>query len=275
MSCSRTTRPGAGGLPYHEASYWQNRFTTDPREASGFEWLSSSTSLISLLPQSLLLRSSPTRILHIGVGTSRLSLELIRYYRQNASENWKERAKQVVNVDFSEKSIGFQRHAEAVWLKQVGEDAGEETLMVYHVLDLLDYAEVDRELGGKGRKFDVVLDKSTSDSISTGEDIPLESIHKGKHHSSLMELTQGRKERRVATTQILGVNLASIVEKGGVWLCHSYSSDRWEDVIPGSNHVTEEEVWPWTETSKIPVPVKSSDPNAPQINHWIYTLHRT
>lgn len=278
MSSARRQRPAVGGLSYHDASYWQDRFSSDPREASGFEWLSSSTSLLSLLPASLLLRAPPARILHIGVGTSRLSLDLLAYYCESAPDDWRERAKQVVNVDFSEKSIEFQRQAELALLKEVGEDTGGEVLMEYYVLDLLNYQRVESVLGEKERKFDVVLDKSTTDSISTGEDTPFELIQEGRHHESLVRLAQssGIAAKGLATTQILGVSLASVVGRDGIWLCHSYSSGRWDDVLlqSESEDRTGTEAWPWRETSKTAVPVESSHSNAPQINHWIYTLQR-
>ncbi|SJX62020.1 uncharacterized protein SRS1_10647 [Sporisorium reilianum f. sp. reilianum] len=270
---SSTPSQARSGLSYHSPAYWDTRFATDPREAHGFEWLSASTSLLSLLPPTLLLRDPPPRILHIGVGTSALSLDIVRYLRQHSPADWRERAKHVVNVDFSLNSVEFQRRAERVFLQELGESAEEgEGLMQYHVLDLLDWGQVHAVLGDK--TFDVVLDKSTTDSISTGEDTPFASIvaSPSTHHPTLLQLATQHKGKQtgVATTQVLGIHLAALVQHGGVWLCHSYSSARWDDVVPEG-----EDVWPWEEVGRTPVAVEASDPSAPQIYHYIYTLHRT
>ncbi|TKY87325.1 hypothetical protein EX895_004002 [Sporisorium graminicola] len=271
MSCKPSKRSGIG-LSYHLSTYWDTRFASDPRETNGFEWLSSSSSLLALVPRSLLLRSPPIRILHIGVGTSRLSLDIVRYWRQHSPEDWKERARNIVNVDFSQNSIDFQRRAERQFLQEVGEVATGEGLMQYHVLNLLDWEQVRCVLGGP--PFDVVLDKSTTDSISTGDDTSFASITQAPaeaYHPTLLQLSKQYKanETGVATTQVLGIHLAALVQRGGVWLCHSYSSARWEDVI------AEAEVWPWKQVERTPVTVDSSDLNAPQICHYVYTLHRT
>lgn len=69
-------------------------------------------------------------------------------------------------------------------------------LMENHVLDLLDHREVDRVLGSGGRRFDVVLDKSTTDSISTGEDTPFDQITEARHHGSLVKLARARDGKK-------------------------------------------------------------------------------
>ncbi|KIS70762.1 uncharacterized protein UMAG_01916 [Mycosarcoma maydis] len=278
MTCSAQARSAAAsGLSYHTSTYWDHRFSTDPRERHGFEWLSSSTWLLSLLtvsPTPLLLRDPPIRILHIGAGTSRLSLDILAYWRDHFPDEWKDRASNILNVDFSPNSIDFQKRAEMQWLQEVGETRSE-CMMKYLVLDLLDWQQVDN-LFKEGRQFDVVLDKSTTDSISTGDDTLFSSISKGLHHRALSQLAEQHSQVKhgVATIQVLGIHLASLVKLGGVWLCHSYSSDRWEDVVHSQGeHATS--TWPWTQLDKMAVPVQASDPNAPQINHYIYTMRRT
>ena len=285
------------GVSYHDASYWETRFTSDSREVDGFEWLSSSSPLLSLLPPSLLLSSPPAQILHIGVGTSRLSLDLLRYWREHSPGDWKQRARAVVNVDFSPTSIAFQRTAERAFLSDLGElpndDEEDGTLMQYDVVDLLNWSDVHRKLGA--HRFTVVLDKSTTDSISTGSDVPLThppattsgSTEEDKVHPALTQLAEmyRGKAAGVATTQVLGIHLGAVTTHDAIWLCHSYSSDRWQDILPSPTTTTAEHqngtddeesgVWPWTQTSKTPVPVASPDPNAPQINHYVYTLRRT
>ncbi|CDS00865.1 uncharacterized protein SPSC_03181 [Sporisorium scitamineum] len=274
MSSTPSHRVGTA-LSYHLSTYWDSRFATDPREQHGFEWLSSTSSLLAHLPPTLLLRNPPIRILHIGVGTSRLSLDIVRFWQQHSPEDWKERARNVVNVDFSQNSVDFQRRAEREFLQEAGEE-GEEVLMEYNVLDLLDWEQVRAALGGE--LFDVVLDKSTTDSISTGEDTAFQSIvtSSDAYHPTLLQLSTQRKGKEVgvATTQLLGINLAAVVQKGGVWLCHSYSSARWEDVILPKD-AEGKELWPWSEVSTTPVAVESSNPNAPQVCHYTYTLQRT
>ncbi|GAC92663.1 hypothetical protein PHSY_000217 [Pseudozyma hubeiensis SY62] len=279
MTASPTrTRPSkSSGLSYHSASYWNHRFITDPRESSGFEWLSSSTSLLSLLttsPAPLLLRDPPIHILHIGVGTSSLSLDILKYWRQQFPADWMYRAKNIVNVDFSPNSVDFQRRAECQWLGEIGED-GDVELMEYRIVDLLDWHQVESVLG-QGEPFDLVLDKSTTDSISTGEDTAFTCIKGDTHHPSLLQLARSKigVVGGVATTQVLGIHLSSIVKPDGLWYCHSYSSDRWDDVISPSEAAAAD-IWPWKQTDKTSVAVESSDPNAPLINHYIYTMQRS
>lgn len=271
----RTRPPAITGLSYHTASYWETRFSTDPREQFGFEWLSPSTTLLSLLTPSLLSRTPPPRILHIGVGTSNLSLDIVRHLRETGYDDWKDRAERIVNVDFAERSVEFQRQAEKKFLEETGEEH-EGDLMRYEVVDLMDWAQVAGL--GKGELFDVVLDKSTTDSISTGEDVPFTSLLQSQTaHPAMAHLSkqrQGLDVRGVAATQMLGTHLGAIVKPGGVWLCHSYSSDRWDDVIPAIKEEGTDEAWPWKEVSRTPVPVQSLDPNAPQIHHYIYTMQR-
>lgn len=272
----RARGSGSTGLSYHTSAYWNARFTTDPREQGGFEWLSPSTSLLSLLTSdpTLLTRTPPIRILHIGVGTSRLSLDLVRYWRQTILGDWKERARRIVNVDFAERSIDFQRRAEQAFLEEIDEE--EEGLMKYAVLDLLSWREVQAVMS-KGEPFDVVLDKSTTDSISTGDDVSFASlVESTETHPALENLSQrcrSSREGGVATTQVLGIHLGALVKPGAIWLCHSYNADRWDDVLTSSDASTEA-AWPWREVRKTPVPVEASDPNAPQIHHYIYTMQR-
>lgn len=274
---------GGGGLAYHTATYWETRFECDPRETDGFEWLSSSTNLLTSLPRPLLLRQPPIRILHIGVGTSSLSLDLVRWWREHSPHDWKQRAQQVVNVDFSKKSIDFQRNAEQNFLRECRESNKQEVqeLMEYHVLDLLNWSKVQVALGCDPT-FGIVLDKSTTDSISTGSDVMRDSgqPRRGVWHPETLALATSRMAQAegVATIQVLGIHLGALVNKGGLWLCHSYSRDRWEDVrvhASAEGQGQEEgDAWPWTQVAKTPVPVESSNPNAPQINHYIYTMQR-
>lgn len=146
--------------------------------------------------------------------------------------------------------------------------------MEHHVVDLLDWNVVESVLG-QGERFDVVLDKSTTDSISTGEDTSFTCIKADTHHPSIPQLVKSRPVEMggVATTQLLGIHLGAIVKPDGLWLCHSYSSDRWDDVVPSSEAAAD--AWPWKQRDKTPVPVESSNPNAPQINHYMYTMQRS
>lgn len=174
----------------------------------------------------------------------------------------------MVNVDFSDKSIEYQLDAERKFLEDFGMAEGGVPLMKYHGLDLVDWPQVKHVLGAGG--FDVVLDKSTTDSISTGDDVSFATIAgaEERSHPTLVQLAQERANLsdRVATTQILGTHLASIVKQGGLWFCHSYSASRWDDIIQSPS-------WPWKQISRTSVPIPSSDPNAPQLSHYIYTIH--
>ncbi len=209
----------------------------------------------------------------------RRNLQTIPGYRSTlarcGASRLKDRAGRIVNVDFAERSVEFQRQAERRSLDEIGEEHDGD-LMRYEVVDLMNWEQAAGL--GKGELFDVVLDKSTADSISTGEDVPFTSLrHSESAHPALRHLA-AESERKgvggVAATQVLGTHLGAIVKPGGIWLCHSYSSDRWDDVITDATGEATDEAWPWREVSRTPVPVQASDPNAPQIHHYIYTMQR-
>lgn len=251
----------SSGLSYHDVSYWEQRFGSDAREsaaAGGFEWLSTGSELLERTMSLVLNADRHLNILHIGVGTSALSLQIMHFYRQRFPSDWAERCARIVNVDFSTRSTAFQQLAER---KAFSLDDDEPLLMQYRTLDLLNTMLVRAELATFLKttgKFDVILDKSTTDAISTSPDVNLSVSVPG-----FKGLVYG------PTTQKLALTLATIAKSGCKWLCHSYSSNRWQDLTL-SPHCN---LFPWVESTKTPVQLPSDQINAPTLYHYIYEMH--
>lgn len=246
------------GLAYHDVGYWETRFGSDPREsaaAGGFEWLSTGSELLTRTEALILASNRQLNILHIGVGTSSLSLQIAFFQREMYAQHWEARCARIVNVDFSATSTAFQQQAE----RQAFESSEPDPfLMQYRTLDLLDRASLCSQLGplvAANGKFDLILDKSTTDSISTAPDVDLGTA------GSLGKILG-------PTTQLLALNLASIASEDCIWLCHSYSSNRWQDLTL-SPHL---DLFPWEQISKVPVELAQDQVNAPTLYHYVYEM---
>ncbi|PWY98516.1 hypothetical protein BCV70DRAFT_33297 [Testicularia cyperi] len=284
------------GISYHDQGYWDERFTSDPRETKGFEWLSSGNELFErsveiISAQSEKVPSEQTKILHIGVGTSSLSIQIVRWLHATYPQDWRQRASRIVNVDFSPLSIKFQRQLERDFLKEISESEQrsdhdfidgtgreQDDLMVYHVVDLLNYKNVQDTLGKCC--FHLILDKSTTDSISTAPDLTSDEVVTsvaGKHHADVYKLASSYHRDgahvKIPWAQILALNLHCVAVDDATWLCHSYSSDRWQDSVQNA----EGTLWCWVQKSKLPVavPNTSADVNAPALYHYIYEMRMT
>ncbi|SPO35217.1 uncharacterized protein PSFLO_00688 [Pseudozyma flocculosa] len=186
-----------GGPDYSLQSYWQTRFTAnDAREnhGRGFEWLANGDCLVvpaarhlsqqragtrtsaqvssqledtAAVPSASAPITRPQRVLHIGIGSSTLSAQLHDLLSSSPAPSM---PFEIVNVDFAPSAVGLAQRS----------DAGR-TGMFYRTVDLLSWSDVrsllflgsSRSNGEReeAQGFDVILDKSTTDSISTGPDL--------------------------------------------------------------------------------------------------------
>jgi EEF1A lysine methyltransferase 4 len=198
-------------VSFESEAYWNDRFAAS-NEAH--EWLTSIHDTVRILDQVVPsprdIHDSPT-ILHLGCGISDLSLHLRKYVKQPA---------QVHNVDFSQLAIdsGRQRENESVGGVDLAATVNampeskastDGRFMRWSRVDLLSASSVRSLANADGRLYDCIVDKSTSDAISCGEDVLFAALGTSMH-----------------PVEALALNLASVTATGGRWIAISYSSDR-------------------------------------------------
>lgn len=228
-----TTKPPA----FSDLAYWDNRFSTT---STPFDWLVSANALDSLVVASI--RSSSRercKILHIGCGSSELSFRLgeLAGTREN-----------IWNTDYSRVAIEQGRAIEEERLlptplassstivdarppKTGHEEASGR--MNWRVLDLLSEESITAfRAETQSESFDLIVDKSTSDAISCGPDVPLlgrgASVPSRSTHSMITH-----------PLELLALNLARLTRPGGRWICISYSSDRFGFLHQGTSSRTQ------------------------------------
>ncbi|KAG7567068.1 hypothetical protein FFLO_01194 [Filobasidium floriforme] len=214
------TKPPA----FSDLAYWDNRFSTT---STPFDWLVSANALDSLVVASI--RSSSRercKILHIGCGSSELSSRLgeLAGTREN-----------IWNTDYSRVVIEQGRAIEEKLDARPPKTGHEEVSgrMNWTVLDLLSEESITAfRAETKSESFDLIVDKSTSDAISCGPDLPLPdsdaSISSRSAHPILLH-----------PLELLALNLARLTRPGGRWICISYSSDRFEFLHQGTSSRTQ------------------------------------
>ncbi|SPO02007.1 uncharacterized protein DNG_04680 [Cephalotrichum gorgonifer] len=277
---------------FGDREYWDQRYAGASDE---FEWLLPASSLDTAVLAALESSSSPApRIIHLGCGTSSLSFQLRKIVPTPG---------QVHNVDFSGPCIEAGREKERALFGtgegEGGGDGGEGGGMEWSVLDLLSSEQITRLAGedGSPRPYEVVVDKSTLDSICCGDDVAVPP-------PSLIRAAAGDVPPDVSSTvparstmypmDLLAVHLAHLTPPGAHWIALSYSGMRFDGWWPadGSDPATR---WIRSETNCLPhpsrlwqlksmegIPVKEdhAGENAvavhrPEILHYLFTLVRT
>jgi len=286
---------------FSDLEYWESRFlsTQDP-----FDWLLPATALDDLILKTI--QSSPDpesgKILHIGCGSSELSYRLGELIQDR---------KRVVNSDYSKTAVDLGRKMEqersshgprgsgepsvknAVSSSTIGtikqEDARRDGgWMNWKVLDLLDPLSIGTM---RANKFDIIIDKSTSDAISCGSDIPIPT----PYSLSLSPEPQSTPSiHPIHPLHLLALNLAHLTNPNGRWLCISYSSDRFPFLPPHPAQGEEEhfdpeifgtlhpsELWTLERKWEVHTPSASDEEEEgrkvfrPKDGFWVYELVRT
>ncbi|EGP84137.1 unnamed protein product [Zymoseptoria tritici ST99CH_1A5] len=292
--------------------YWDTRFTKD---RTPFDWLIPATALrdvaTDVVDDADALHNA--QVLHIGCGTSDASI--LRDMVENPA--------QVHNIDFSsaaieaasERETNILSKSKAPDVTNVSQDQeqwvqSKLTNMRWSCMDLLSLDStldlLQRQEEEAGRLFDLVLDKSTSDSISCGANrliylpYPLSPngwtrriLQGGAHHSA-----------EVHPLHVLAVHLAALTTpKSGRWVVISYSEDRFPFLPPlphsastgllddstiqaGFTHPNQ--LWTLETKEKIDLDANRDETLAqrrkrlsagvvhrPKITHWLYVLRRT
>ena len=293
--------------------YWDERFSKD---SSAFDWLISAAALRDVatgwIPAKVLLDAE---ILHIGCGTSDANVlrEMVRS------------PEQVHNVDYSAAAVEAGRareqevlvkEAEAEPLVDMTDSVQDkfrtESLtppsMRWSCLDLLSFyatLSLAEQQPERGKMYDLILDKSTSDSIACGSDVRLQL----PYPLSINGWTRGILASGVVDhadvhpLHILAVHLAALTTpRTGRWIAISYSDGRFPFLPPyaqsashgflpdsaikaGFPHPNQlwkleakERIEPRAEEETLAQRrkrLKEGTVHRPQIAHWIYVLVRT
>lgn len=167
------------------------------------------------------------------------------------------------NVDFS---------AEAVRIGQEAEE-GKDALCAMHWVraDLRSWADVAHLI--RFAPFDVIMDKSTSDSISTSEP----SIFPPPNNVSnicptILKDIEGKKSTSLALSSVetLALHLVPLTKVGSTWVALSYSAFRFDNMRIAGQY--------WRLISRTPLRAPTgeltSSAHAPDIFHWLYLLKR-
>ncbi|KAI4856660.1 hypothetical protein E4T45_01873 [Aureobasidium sp. EXF-8846] len=139
----------------------------------------------------------------------------------------------------------------------------------------VDYSEVVVEKNRQ--RYDMIVDKSTSDAISCSEDVLVALPYHFKTNGS-SQVSQPT-ERKVYPLHVLAVNLAFLARPGCSWVVLSYSADRfsyWNDGHNAEGMPHPSELWRLERHEKIE---QSPDPDdtvhRPPVMHHLYILRRT
>ncbi|KAF2092999.1 hypothetical protein NA57DRAFT_48959 [Rhizodiscina lignyota] len=268
---------------YGSQEYWEHRFHND---SGTFDWLADGHVLDESIRDALKNITDPI-IFHIGCGTSALSGQLRKYVRK---------PRQIHNLDFAHQAIDLGRQADLKDLKQTNPSWTEEDCMRWSAGDLLDLSLIEREFEQShrdGAPYDLIIDKSTTDSISCAEDV-IVSLPYSLCADSYQD---SPRQASVHPVNVLAVHMAALTPpSSGRWICLSYSSDRFrfliDDSKTGLDGLLVEDHIPagfpdpkvlWRLEKKYPVqafqephPDSRNGPmHRPEVRNWLYILRRT
>lgn len=263
---------------YESQEYWENRFKTETH----FEWLGDGHgTIIPALRAHLLSQPKtnnlPPLCLHIGAGVSTLHNDILQEYHSVFKKTFDKPV--IVNTDFASEAVKRGN--------QVEQSRGPE--VSWEQADLLQWKDMlalkEKVLSREGRKFDLVVDKSTTDAVTCGENMTFtkkisDGSPKDTHPLIDHEVAQYDADTVcIHPVEVLALHLASLVEPGGVWLSLSYSADRFMFFEEGH----EEEgpmtrlFWKMERVVTVGARPGGGGPgkHVPDVYHYLYALRRT
>jgi SAM-dependent methyltransferase len=292
--------------------YWDERFRND---SSPFDWLLPAAALRDVAEEwvgGAALRKA--EILHIGCGTS--DSNVLRELVDDPS--------QVHNVDYSAAAVEAARareqdaqstaaEHESPWEAEAEKHDSlqprpQAQCMRWSCLDLLSLdstLSLAEQQSERGRTLDLILDKSTSDSIACGSDIRLQL----PYPLSINGWTRGVlasgvvQHADIHPLHVLAVHLAALTTpRTGKWIAISYSEERFPFLPPyprsashgflpesaiqaGFPHPNQlwrlearERIEPDAEEETLAQRrkrLKEGTVHRPKVSHWLYVLART
>ncbi|KIY68596.1 hypothetical protein CYLTODRAFT_421443 [Cylindrobasidium torrendii FP15055 ss-10] len=270
--------------PFSKREYWDDRF----KKEKTFDWLLPAHTLDAPILEALAASNSVApRLLHIGCGTSTLSFHL---------RTLVESPDQIHNTDYSSVAVDAgARWEEESFQKPTGDNAHEHR-MSWSTLDLLCPTSIG-DLRQKGQLYDIIVDKSTSDAISCGDDLEIALPYV---FCTSIDLPSGAPARRTMhPLHLLAVHLAALARPGARWIVLSYSAERFPFLPPFPYTQQDGLLEPDIEKEGFPHPAKlwrlekkealeavgdgASDADAkghgivhkPKVSNWLYVMSRT
>jgi hypothetical protein len=283
--------------PFHSNEYWETRFQQNEQ---AFDWLLPASCMDPQIIEALSTHpNQPTKILHIGCGTSLLSFHL-RGHVDNPGR--------IHNIDFSSKAIDWGLRNENAIFRSHQKDgtqdaessfhadsanASTDNMMRWSQVSLLSQSSVLSSCPYAG--YEVIVDKSTGDAIACGDDLTISwppgqdrerqdscSLHHGKNQNQMTYF--------VHPVCILAVHLALVAIPGCRWIALSYSSHRFsfldeneaaEETVPSEllNRGYPDPARYWRLLSKeavdAPEEMSGGSTHRPRISYWLYVVERT
>lgn len=188
---------------FESQSYWHDRFTAE----TAFEWLTDSSTFTQTLEPLLDQLERSARILHLGSGTS----DLHNHIRARGFRD-------VTNVDYEPLAL---KRGQELELSAFGD-----IIMRYVVADATQL-HLDE-------KYDLVIDKSTTDAVACGSE------------DAVLRMAQGVRKH---------------LAPGGCWVSLSYSTSRFDI-----------EELPFSVDPIATIPIPKQRETDPDIYHWCYLL---
>lgn len=300
--------------PYGTSAYWDERFKTD---TEAYDWLEDASILDQDIKSALKVHADdakPSRILHIGSGTSKLSLHLREFVKDPG---------QVQHADFSAEAVAWGRHQEQSTFGFEWDEGGADTkqiegfglvpenlqfempMMQWTQTSLLSLDSVISTcaLGG----YQVIVDKSCCDAIACAAwtTVPVPYYFRLDSTASPSPPTPNDEkdmpvfdddEYSIHPINLLAIHLALVAPAGARWIALSFSKDRWP-FLPDESQREERRAHPALPQSLLetgfPDPGKlwkiiKKEVIAPEVDeagrevaprstiqHWIYVLERT
>ena len=123
---------------------------------------------------------------------------------------------------------------------------------------------------GEFAPFDVILDKSTSDAISTSGDFEISSEEELLACCPIViDVLSQNPGAALSPVEHLGLQLVPLTQKGSTWIVLSYSNMRFDGLSFMAAY--------WTIRSRIALKAPAgplSSTHTPDVFHWLYILER-
>ncbi|KAJ5894888.1 hypothetical protein N7495_006579 [Penicillium taxi] len=255
MAQFRTHTKVTGAPDYDDPKFWDVRFATGQDVG---EWLNSGEVIIEAALASLEctgVESKRPRVLHLGPGLSQLGAKL-----RDACLDRQWMANGIVNVDFSAEAVRQGLEAEC---KTPPNQA-----MHWHRADLLSWNDVSDI--SPFAPFDVILDKSTSDAISTCSDRKISTTDAESLCPTVEQILSTNPVTNLSPVELLALHLVPLTRKDTTWIALSYSTLRFDNLPLLGMY--------WKLRSRTPLKAPagrvSSSAYTPEVFHWLYILDR-
>ncbi|KAF7594621.1 hypothetical protein BBP40_008711 [Aspergillus hancockii] len=253
----RTHTKTARSPDYDDPTFWDKKFAMGQDVG---EWLNPGEcileTVLSDLEKRRLNHERSPRVLHLGPGISRLGTKLREAF---VDRDWAGAG--IVNADFSTEAVRLGQEAES---QQDPSHA-----MRWLRVDLRSWDDVFSL--SPFAPFDIILDKSTSDAIATGESATFSPTSIPKNICPVVRDTLHKdRETTLSPVELLALHLVPLTQQGTTWMTLSYSTMRFDNLPRLAVH--------WELVSRTPLKAPqgqiSSFAHAPEVFHWLYVLRR-